>query len=146
MLEGVYGLYDYHGLEMKLEPTNVQLLLSLKPEHAISTVLKKLKGESSNFLCRQLEITPPLWARGYLARTSGKVRLEAAQSYLDNQASHHGYDIRPLPPVFRFQNPNPTQLSVAHAVFDLKYHLVFSTAFRKSVFDSQLGEALSASG
>jgi putative transposase len=142
VLTRIYELHDYHGLEIKLRPTDVQLLLSLKPEHAISDVLKKIKGESSNFLCRQLEIAPPLWARGYLARTSGKVRLAAAQSYLDNQTSHHGYDSRPLSPVFRFQNPIPTQLSMAHAVFDLKYHLVLSTTFRECVFDSALGEAL----
>jgi putative transposase len=142
VLSRLNKLHGYHELEMKLRTADVQLLLSLKPENVISDVLKKLKGESSNVLCRELDMSPPLWARGYLARTSGKVRLATAQSYLDNQVSHHGYEKRPLAPVFRFQNPSPTQLSVAHAVFDLKYHLVLSTSFRKSVFDSQLGEAL----
>ena len=85
---------------------------------------------------------PPFWARGYLARTSGKVRVEAVRNYLERQAEHHGYHNRVLPPVFRFRNHNPTVPSVAHAVFDLKYHLVLATRFRQDLFDSSLGEAL----
>ena len=42
----------------------------------------------------------------------------------------------------RFRNHNPTVPSVAHAVFDLKYHLVLATRFRQDLFDSSLGEAL----
>ncbi|HSE32671.1 MAG TPA: IS200/IS605 family transposase [Pyrinomonadaceae bacterium] len=141
-LNQLYTLHGYHGLEMKLRAADVQLLLSLKPEHAISDVLKKIKGESSALLCASMEIEPPLWARGYLARTSGKVRSAAVKSYLEKQAQHHGYDLRPLPPVFRFRNFDPPQFSVAHAVFDLKYHLVVATKFRQCIFDSRLGGAL----
>jgi putative transposase len=36
----------------------------------------------------------------------------------------------------------PKTLSLAHASFDLKHHLVFSTRFRRGVFDSKLGQAL----
>jgi putative transposase len=141
-LNSLYALYGYHELETKIRALDVQLLLSLKPDHAISDVLKKLKGDTSKILCPELMITPPLWARGYLARTSGKVRKSAVKAYLDRQAKHHGYDTRVLPPVFRFRTVNPKTLSVAHAVFDLTYHLVLSTRFRHCVFDSTLGEAL----
>jgi len=34
------------------------------------------------------------------------------------------------------------ELSVAHASFDLKHHLVLATTFRRGIFDSRLGEAL----
>ena len=141
-LRQLYGLHHYHDLELKVRPTDVQLLLSLRPEHAISNVLKKLKGGSSTILCNELGIVPPMWARGYLARTTGKVRLGAVRHYLDEQSQHHGYASRVLPPVFRFRNNKPTDLSVAHAVFDLKYHLVLATRFRRCIFDSRLGEAL----
>ena len=141
-LNRLYEVHGYHGLEMKVRAADVQLLLSLRPEHRISDVLKRLKAESSTLLCRQLEISAPLWARGYLARTSGKARLSAVKSYLDKQGQHHGYDSRPLAPVFRFRHPTPISLSVAHAVFDLKYHVVLSTRFRNCIFDSKLGEAL----
>ncbi len=127
---------------MKLRASDVQLLLSLRPDHRISDVLKKLKGEISTALCQQLGIVPPLWARGYLARTAGRVRLKAVKDYLNRQAEHHGYRRRALPPVFRFHTLAPTMLSAAHASFDLKHHLVLATAFRRGVSDSKLGEAL----
>ncbi len=138
----LYDVHGYHGLELKVRSADVQLLLSLRPEHAISDVMKKLKGASSAALCRELGIVAPLWARGYLARTSGKVRLSAVRSYLDNQAKHHGYERRVSPPVFKFRHPKPINLSVAHAVFDLNYHLVLSTMFRQCIFDAKVGEAL----
>ena len=141
-LKLLFGLYGYHCLEMKLRESDVQLLLSLSPEHRISEVLKKLKGESSKALCQQLRIAPPLWARGYLARSSGRVRFRAVKDYLDRQAEHHGYDCRILPPVFRFRADTPRVLSVAHASFDLKHQLVLVTQFRRGIFDSRLGEAL----
>jgi len=127
---------------MKVRPADVQLLLSLKPEHCISDVLKKLKGESSTVLCQALGIVPPLWARGYLARSAGSVRLGAVKEYLNKQAEHHGYEGRALPPVFRFRATAPTTLSVAHASFDLKHHAVLATNFRRCIFDSRVGEAL----
>ena len=141
-LNQLYDIYGYHGLELKVRASDVQLLLSLRPEHAISDVMKKLKGASSTALCKQLEIPAPLWARGYLARTSGKVRLSDVRSYLDKQAKHHGYERRVSPPVFKFRHPRPVSLSVAHAFFDLNYHVVLSTRFRQCIFDSKVGEAL----
>ena len=141
-LNSLFGVYGYHCLELKLRASDVQLLLSLRPDHRISDVLKKLKGKSSTTLCPQLGIAPPLWARGYLARSAGRVRLEAVKEYLNRQAEHHGYGQRALPPVFRFRSPAPVVLSVAHASFDLKHHLVLATAFRRGIFDSKAGEAL----
>jgi len=141
-LNSLCKLYGYHSLEMKLRPTDALLLLSLRPDHRISDVLKKLKGESSIMLTRQLGVPRPLWARGYLARSTGKVRLKAVREYLNQQAEHHGYSNRALPPVFRFRNVTPTVLSVAHASFDLRHHLVFATTYRRGIFDSHLGEDL----
>ena len=141
-LNSLYALHDYHGLSLKIRPTDVQLLLSLKPDHQISTVLKKLKGESSRVICRELGFPPPLWARGYLARSTGRATARAVKAYLERQTSHHGYTDRWLPPVFRFKAAVPKTLSLAHASFDLKHHLVFATKLRRGVFDSQLGHAL----
>jgi putative transposase len=138
----LFGRYGYHPLETKLRASDVQLLLSLRPDHRISDVLKKLKGESSSILCPQLAIEPPLWARGYLARTTGRVRLRAVKEYLNRQAEHHGYGHRALTPVFRFRSVTPIVLSVAHASFDLKHHIVLATTFRKPIFDARLGEFL----
>jgi REP element-mobilizing transposase RayT len=133
-LNTLFALHGYHSLKVNLRPADAQLLLSLKPNHRISDVLKKLKGESSKTLCRHLGIAPPLWARGYLARSAGRARARAVRVYLDRQAEHHGYAHRWLPPVFRFRALAPAVLTVAHASFDLKYHLVFATKFRRGIF------------
>ncbi|HKZ78925.1 MAG TPA: IS200/IS605 family transposase [Pyrinomonadaceae bacterium] len=80
------------------------------------------------------------------ARLSGsqhwKGTAASGQKYLEQQAEHHGYIGRALPPIFRFRASNPAVLSVAHASFDLKYHLVLATRFRHGTFDSKLGGAL----
>ena len=79
VLKRLCDIHGYHSLEMKLRASDAQLLLSLRPHHRISDVLKKLKGESSTALCPQLGIVPPLWARGYLARSAGRVRLRSQE-------------------------------------------------------------------
>jgi putative transposase len=133
---------DLHLLESKPESKHVELVLSLRPNQRISDVLKKTKGRSSAALCRDFGIPPPLWARGYLARSVGHVRVQAVRRYLDAQAEHHGYSKRALPPVFRFKAPEPCVLATAHATFDLTHHLVLATRFRRGMIGSNMGERL----
>jgi putative transposase len=116
--------------------------LSMRPSQLISDALKRLKGRSSSAICQEFGLAPPLWARGYLARSAGRVRVQAVNRYLANQAEHHGYSTRALPPIFRFRATEPRILATAHASFDLTHHLVLATRFRKGVFDSKTGEAL----
>jgi putative transposase len=71
------------------------------------------------------------------------MRIGAVRQYLDEQAEHHGYASRLLPPVYRYRATSPVILHAAHASFDLSHHLVFATYHRKGVFTSHLGEALS---
>ena len=85
---------------------------------------------------------PPVWARGYLARSTGRVKVQAVKRYLDSQAEHHGYARRALPPVFKFRAMEPAVLGAAHASFDLSHHIVLGTKFRRGVFTSKTGEAL----
>lgn len=101
-LKTLFGVYGYHSLEMKLRASDVLLLLSLRPDHRISEVLKKLKGESSTALCRQLGVSPPLWARGYLARTAGRARLSRQRLFESTSRASR------LP-----RSPFPTRVSVS---------------------------------
>lgn len=133
---------DVHLIEKDCQPEHVQLVLSLRPSQLISYVLKRLKSRSSAALCREFELSPPLWARGYLARSAGSVRIQAVKLYIESQAEHHGYAKRPLPPVFKFRAKEPEILATAHATFDLNHHLVLATRFRRGVFGSKSGEAL----
>lgn len=141
-LDSVCLAHGYRLLQMKLVAPNTQLILSLQPQHRISDVMKIVKGESSAVLCRELGIAPPLWARGYLARSTGQARASAVEKYLETQAEHHGYAQRLRPPVFRYRAAVPKILTAAHASFDLKHHVVFGTTFRGGMFDSKVGRAL----
>jgi putative transposase len=84
----------------------------------------------------------PVWARGYLARSVGRVRLDTVREYLEHQAQHHGYAARRLPPVHCYRSTETERLTAPHCWFELHHHLVFATRRRKCVFDSSLGRAL----
>jgi REP element-mobilizing transposase RayT len=91
---------------------------------------------------RDLLLSKPVWARGYLARSVGRMRIDAVQHYLDQQARHHGYESRVLPPVYRYRASQQQELLTAHTSIDLTHHLVFATRKRKGIFTSTMGHAL----
>lgn len=130
---------DYHLLECKPRTDQFLCLVSLKPAHPISKVLQTLKCNSS----RELALPKPVWARGYLARSVGRMRIAAVREYLQNQSAHHGYETRMRPPVFRYRVEKQLPLTAAHCVFELNHHLVLATRKRKGVFTSGLGRRLS---
>jgi putative transposase len=136
--------HDYHLLEAEPHTDHLRCLLSLRPNHDISNVIQTVKTNLSRESCAALALTPPVWERGYLARTVGRVRIRAVRKYLDGQAEHHGYASRLRPPVFRYLACVPVSLKAAHAAFDLNYHLVFATRFRRAIFDSRIGGELGA--
>jgi putative transposase len=129
-------------LEQKSYPTQLRCLLSLRPSQTVSKAVQLLKSNSSRELARLFSFEVPVWAGGYLARSSGGVRISAVRTYLEEQSEHHGYASRVLQPVYRYRAPVPRVLRAAHAAFDLTHHLVFSTQYRKGVFGAATGQAL----
>ncbi len=142
LIEEISGNHDYRLLEQKTYPTQLRCLLSFKPSQSCSEAVRLLKCNSARELAQQFNLSVPVWATGYLARSSGGVRTSEVKAYLEQQSSHHGYDSRPLPPVFSYRTPHPLVLKASHAVFDLTHHLVFSTQQRKGVFGAVVGQAL----
>lgn len=134
--------HDYHLLEQKSYPTQLRCLLSLQPAQPIAKAIQTLKTNSSRELASAFDLSVPLWARGYLARSSGRVRTSTVRAYLEQQSEHHGYASRLLPPVYKYRTLNPTALTAGHASFDLSHHLVFSTQLRKGVFTTPSAKAL----
>jgi putative transposase len=134
--------HDYHLLQSQSYPDQLRLALSLRPEQAVSAVAQTIKANAARECAVQLSLSKPVWGRGYLALTSGRMRIAAVRQYLESQATHHGYAARILPPVFRYRAEQPVILSGAHASFALNYHLVFATWCRRGVFTSGLGRAL----
>jgi REP-associated tyrosine transposase len=135
--------HEYHLLGSQVYADQFRCLLSLRPNQSISKVVQSIKSNSSREYALQLKLSTRLWARGFLARSTGRMRISAVRHYLDQQGKHHGYLSRLLPPVHRYRSTSPVMLSSPHAVFELSHHLVFATNRRKGVFISSLGEALS---
>jgi putative transposase len=134
--------HEYHLLESQIAPDHVRCLLSLHPNQVLSTVIQTLKTNASRECNQQLGLAAPLWARGYLVRSTGRVPLSTVKQYLHQQAEHHGYDRRSRPPIHRYRAREPVSLSVAHAAFELNHHVVFATRYRRGIFGAKLGEAL----
>jgi putative transposase len=135
-LEEICQRHDYHLLQAKVYPDHLRCLLSLRPAQTVSSVIQTIKANAT----RACQV--PLWARGYLARSVGRVRLANVKQYIEEQAEHHGYSIRMRPPIFRYRAKQPVKLTAAHASFELNHHLVLATRYRAGVFDSTLGKAL----
>ena len=143
-LTEICGRHEYHLLETEPHTDHLRCLLSLRPSHVISNVIQTVKTNLSRESCAAFALTPPVWERGYLARTVGRVRIGAVRKYLDSQAQHHGYASRLRPLVFRYVAREPVLLKAAHAFFELNYHLVFATRYRRAIFDSRIGGELGA--
>lgn len=134
--------HDYHLLESQPYPDHLRCLLSLRPEQVISTAIQAIKANAARAVSVQLGLAVPVWARGYLARSVGRVTLAVVKEYLLQQAEHHGYAARHQPPVYRYRAAAPVRLTGQHASFDLNHHLVFATRHRRGIFSSNMGEAL----
>jgi len=142
LIQEISANHDYRLLEHKSYPTELRCLLSLRPSQTVAKTVQLLKSNSSRELARAFGLSVPVWAAGYLARSSGSVRISAVREYLEEQPTHHGYDSRVLPPVYRFRVSQPQLLRAPHAAFDLSHHLVLSTQHRKGVFGASIGEVL----
>lgn len=142
LIREISANHDYHLLEHRHYPNQLRCLLSLRPSQPVAKVVQTLKSNSSRELTRLLAVPTPIWARGYLSRSSGHVGISAVRTYLEQQDRHHGYASRLRPPVYKYRATRQVVLSAAHASFDLNHHLVFSTYQRKGVFTAATGEAL----
>jgi putative transposase len=139
----ICGRHEFHLLKCQPRPDQLRFLLSLQPAQAIANVMKTIKTNSSREACIQLGLRAPVWARGYLAKSVGRMRIDAVRNYLDQQPKHHGYDSRILPPVYRYRAEVPRVLEARHSFFDLNHHVVIATKGRRGVFTSDVGRALS---
>jgi putative transposase len=149
VLNEVCAREEYSLLEESIDKDHLRLLLSLQPNQPVSKVVQLLKGNISHQfgIDFQLELakqnSQTLWARGYFARSSGKVDLERAKNYIDSQASHHGYSEEWTKPL-KFKNPNfiSPAFKPAHCLTILNYHLVLATQDRLPLFDPALAPRL----
>src|ERR1043166_1112530 len=76
LLSEICENHNYHLLQSKPFPNHIRCLLSLRPNQSIAVVLQKIKGNLSREYGLAFKAVPPLWARGYLARSTGRVQVE----------------------------------------------------------------------
>ena len=78
-------------LQAKERPDHVHVFLSNRPTHKASQVMQWLKGTSSRVLLQEFPRLRKqfwgrhLWARGYLAVSSGNITDEMVREYIDEQ-------------------------------------------------------------
>ncbi len=140
--------YGIHILEASASGSEVRVLASLLATESVASCASKMKGRVSKWLRGQLAQANDgkLLSRGYFASTTGKSTADAVLTYLESQGEHHGYESRPLPPVFvaSFSQDaaEAERLNAAHAATVLRFHMVLSTWKRAGVFGRTEAEAV----
>ena len=95
----------------KIAADHVHMFESYRPAQSISKIMQQLKGASSHVLLQEFPVLRKkfwgrhLWARGYLAVTSGNITDEMIKEYIEEQEGD------PLVEDSRFQidpNLNPS--------------------------------------
>src|SRR5437867_7726247 len=71
--------HEYHLLECQPHPDQLRCLVSLQPNQCVAKTIQILKTNSSREGARYLALQAPVWARGYLARSVGRVRIVAVR-------------------------------------------------------------------
>src|SRR5262245_19934886 len=71
-------------------PDHVHLLVDLRPDPSIATVVKAIKGSSSRWINETGRTSDHFgWQEGYAAFSVGKWALERVRSYVLHQEQHH---------------------------------------------------------
>jgi len=98
ILKAVSKRYKFEIIEMKVMDDHVHLFVSIKPNHAISTIVQCLKGISSKHL---REMFPELkgygnklWSAGKFFRSVGSVTADTVEYYIkESQGKQKEFDI-----------------------------------------------------
>ena len=84
------------GVEMikgVLSRDHVHMFISVPPQHALSDVMRRIKGRSSRRIQQEFPTIRKrywgchFWARGYFSTTSGTITDDAILQYLDNHTT-----------------------------------------------------------
>lgn len=83
--------HELHIISGKVAKDHVHIFISYRPMQSISKIVQYLKGISSRILLQEFAHLKKqfwgrhLWARGYLAVTSGNITDEMIQKYIELQ-------------------------------------------------------------
>ena len=91
LLRQIAGQHELEIISGKVARDHVHVFLSYRPTQKVSQVMQWLKGTSSRILLQEFPHLRKkfwgrhLWARGYLAVSSGNITDEMIQEYIDEQ-------------------------------------------------------------
>jgi putative transposase len=69
---------------------HIQLLIKMKPVHALSDIMKKIKGGSSKWVNEQKQIPGGFaWQKGYGAFSVSESLVPTVKRYVRDQEKHH---------------------------------------------------------
>ena len=87
------GILRSHGgiaLEINGMPDHVHLLAKLRPDEAVSNVLRDLKANASGWMHKVFpELNGFRWQDGYGAFTVSQSQVEQVSQYIRRQQQHH---------------------------------------------------------
>ena len=81
---------DVHIVKGVLAQDHVHMFISVPPQHALSDVMRRIKGRSSRRIQQEFPAIKKrywgchFWARGYFSATSGAITDDVILQYLDN--------------------------------------------------------------
>ena len=83
--------HEVHIISGKVSSDHVHMFLSYRPQLALSKLVQYLKGGSSRIMLQEFSRLRKrfwgrhLWARGYMAISSGNITDDMVQKYIDEQ-------------------------------------------------------------
>ncbi|WP_163860412.1 IS200/IS605 family transposase [Paenibacillus elgii] len=77
------------GIELKVRPDHVDMIVTCDPRIGVHRVVKQIKAYTSHHLRREFKSLttrlPTLWSNSYFVSTVGEVSHEAVQRYMETQ-------------------------------------------------------------
>lgn len=84
--------------ELEILPDHVHMLIQIRPNESLSSVVKILKGGSSKVLreefpnTREFRWSDDFWSTGFFAESIGKQNYDSVKKYIQDQSSQYATD------------------------------------------------------
>ena len=89
-ITGIFQENRHKMLQINSMPDHIHILIGMRPDQTISSLIQNVKTESSKWIKTQnFSKHPFAWQEGYGAFSYGKSQVPAVIEYIQNQEIHH---------------------------------------------------------
>ncbi|BDD10066.1 transposase [Fulvitalea axinellae] len=81
--------YQSHAIAINSVPDHIHILFLLSKNHALASVVQKLKQNSSIWIGKSKGLHGFKWQKGYGAFSVSQSKLETVKRYIHRQKEHH---------------------------------------------------------